>query len=80
MINQHKPVSVLRQPYVKNRMKHFLENLLSLILILITISSLCYATANLWRDNNTDTFQTIKTNTLIPAIYIHDIKNEKITL
>ncbi len=80
MINQHKPVSVLRQPYVKNRMKHFLENLLSLVLILITISSLCYATANLCCDNNTGNLQTIKTNTLVPAIYVHDVKTEKISL
>lgn len=80
MINQHKPVSVLRQPYVKNRMKHFLENLLSLLLILITISSLCYATANLWCDNTTNMMQNVKTNTLVPAIYVHDVKNEKISL
>ncbi|MDY0190069.1 MAG: hypothetical protein RBR22_04970 [Desulfuromonas sp.] len=80
MINQHKPVSVLRQPYVKNRMKHFLENLISLLLILITISSLCYATANLWCANDADNLQKVKTNTLVPAIYIHDIKDEEISL
>jgi len=61
-------------------MKHFLENLLSLVLILITIASLCYATANLWCDDKNNSLQHVKSNTLVPAIYVHDIKTDKISL
>ncbi|OQY20620.1 MAG: hypothetical protein B6I36_00350 [Desulfobacteraceae bacterium 4572_35.1] len=75
----HQPYSLPQQQYSSNRTKHFLENLFALVLIIITIFSLYYAAANMLNNDKSDT-QVTKANTLIPAVYVHSLKGEKITL
>ncbi len=60
-----------------NTIKHFFENLLSIVLILITVSSLSYAASNLLCQHKA---KTAHASTLIPAIYEHQIEPAKISL
>lgn len=75
----HKSTSVLRQPYAKNSLKHFSENLLAILLILITVSSLAFAAANFFCQRKTPVIMH-ENNILIPAIYVQDVEAESLNL
>lgn len=75
----YKSNSILRQPYTKNRLKHFSEDLLAILLILITVSSLSFAAANFFCQHK-PTFNAQNNNALVPAIYVHDVKTETFNL
>lgn len=78
-INTHKSTSVLRQPYTKNRLKHFTENILAVVLILITVTSLSFAAANFFGENKPSAF-TQEASSLIPAIYFESEECDSVTL
>lgn len=78
-INQHKSSSVLRQPYTRNRFKHFTENLVAIVLILITVTSLSFAAANFFGETKSSSL-TQKASSLVPAIYFKSEESESVTL
>ena len=77
--NFHKPTSILRQPYTKNRLKHFSEDLLAILLILITVSSLSFTAANFFCQRK-PSLNAQKNNALVPAIYVHSVEIESFSL
>lgn len=78
-INPHKSTSVLRQPYTKNRFKHFTENIVAVVLILITVTSLSFAAANFFGDK-TPSALTQEASSLVPAIYFKNEERDSVTL
>jgi len=88
MLNTHKTNSQLHQSspqttnqtYAQNRLKHVFEDLLALVLILITISCLSYAATHLLSDRTAINQDTNQANTLVPAIYAHDTTTDELSL
>lgn len=78
-INPHKSTSVLRQPYTSNRFKHFTENIVAIVLILITVTSLSFAAANFFGKNNSSSL-TQEASSLVPAIYFINEQRDSVTL
>ena len=77
---QHKPFSVRQQPYSDHRFRRFTENIISIVLILITISSLSLAAVN-FLCNHKETLPTQdKNSALVPAIYIHSRESDSISI
>lgn len=78
-INPHKSISVLRQPYTRNRFKHFTENLVAIVLVLITVTSLSFAVTNFFGPNNSSTI-TQEASSLVPAIYFKNEERDSVSL
>lgn len=78
-INPHKSSSVLRQPYTRNRFKHFTENLVAVLLIFITVASLSFAAANFFGENESSSMAQ-EASSLVPAIYLKSEEPDSLTL
>ncbi|OQY22287.1 MAG: hypothetical protein B6I37_07445 [Desulfobacteraceae bacterium 4572_35.2] len=78
-INPHKSISVLRQPYTTRRFKHFTENLVAIVLVLITVTSLSFAAANFFGKSNPLAL-TQEASSLVPAIYFKNEDHDSVTL
>lgn len=78
-INPHKSTSVLRQPYNRNRFKHFTENLVAALLIFITVASLSFAAANFFSEDSSVPISR-EASSLVPAIYLKSDEPDSVTL
>jgi|GEM_PF-1435773 len=78
-ITPHKSSSVLRQPYTRNRFKHFTENLVAILLIFITVASLSFAAANFFGDSKSSSM-TQEASNLVPAIYLKNDEPDSLSL
>lgn len=78
-IHQHKSTSVLRQPYTTNRFKHFTENVVAIVLILITVTSLSFAAANFFGEKLPSS-KSQEASSLVPAIYFECEQSGSVTL
>lgn len=81
MVSSHKSKSVLRQPYTKNHFKHFTENLVAIVLILITVTSLSFAAANFFGKNHPSplTQEASSTSSLVHAIYFKSDEHDSVS-
>lgn len=77
--SQHKPFSVRQQPY-NRRFKRITENIISLVLILITVSSLSLAAVNFFCSRTEDPSPINDNNALMPAIYIHNRESDSVSI
>lgn len=77
---QHKPFSVRQQPYSNNRFKRFTENIISVVLVLITISSLTLAAVNFFCNRKEVLPGQDENSALVPAIYVHSRESDSISI
>nr|WP_320050865.1 hypothetical protein [uncultured Desulfuromonas sp.] len=78
----HKPTSIRQQPYRDSGLfKHVGFDLISILLILVTVSSLTLAAVHLLcsRDNSI-TQSKDKNESLVPAIYLPPEENEAVSI